>query len=117
MSKTFGYYLTLTVKDLVSAIMVNEDRTEITKDELYDTFLKTTYKMKKKGINGRVAYSREDLKEFKMENADDFEVGINYIKLSDRHSIEWLQEHVVSYISIDKLQLLGLIPYENDFSL
>ena len=117
MSRTFGYYLTISLKDLIASIMINEDRTIISKDELYDAFLKTTHKMKQKGIDGRVAYSREDLKEFKMENEDDFEMGINYIKLNDRHSIEWLQEHIISYMSIDRLQLLGLIPYEKDFSI
>ena len=117
MSKTFGYYLTIPVKDLISSIMINEDRTEISKDELYDTFLKTTHKMKQKGINGRVAYSREDLTEFKRDYENEFDVGIKYIRLRDGYSIEWLQEHIASYMSIDTMELLGLIPYEEDFSL
>ena len=116
MSKTFGYYLTISMKELITSIMVNEYRTEISKDELYDTFLKTTYKMKQKGIDGRVAYSRDDLTEFKYEYENEFDVGISYIRLRDGYSIDWLQEHIVPYMSIDTLQLLGLLPYENDFS-
>ncbi len=117
MSKTFGYYLTISIKDLVASIMINEDKTQIGKDELYDLFLRTTYKMKQKGVNGRVAYSRDDLAEFKREYIDEFEVGIKSIKLRDGYSLEWLQDHIVSYMSVDTLQLLGVIPCENELSL
>lgn len=116
MSKTFGYYLTVTVKDLVSSIMINEDRTEIGKDELYDAFLKTSHKMKKKGIDGRVAYSRDDLAEFKREYDNEFDVGISYIRLRDGYSVEWLQENIIPYLPTDTLKLLDLLPYENELS-
>ena len=116
MSKTFGYYLRISIKDLVSSIMVNDDKTEIRTDELYDLFLKTTYKMKQKGIDGQVDYSREYIKEFKYDN-EEFDVGVGYIRLRDGYSIDWLQQNIIPYISTDKLQLLGLIPYDNEFSL
>ncbi|MFQ6724585.1 MAG: hypothetical protein ACLRFE_04585 [Clostridia bacterium] len=116
MSKTFGYYLTISVKDLIASIMINEDRTEISKGELYDLYLDTMQKMKDNNIDGRVAYSRDDLNEFKQENEKYFEVGISYIKLRNG-SIEWLQQHVVPYMSIDTLQILDMIPQHDEFSL
>lgn len=116
MSRTFGYYMTISLKDLISSIMINEDRTVIGKDELYDTYLKTTYEMKQRGIQGRIAYSRDDLKEFKFEYENEFEVGINYIKLCDGLSLEWVEEHIASYMSVDKMQVLGLIPYDDEYS-
>ena len=73
--------------------------------------------MKKRRIDGRVAYSRDDLMEFKREDEKQFDVGISYIRLRDGYSIEWLQQHMISYMSIDTMQLLGLIPYDNEFSL
>ena len=115
--KTYGYYLTVSIKDLVSAIMVNEDRTEIRMDEVYDLFLKTTHKMKQRKINGGVMYSREYLSEFKQEYEKYFEVGIGYIRLRDGYSIEWLQQHIVPYMSMDEMELLGLIPQENNLTL
>ena len=117
MSKTYNYYLTVTMKDLVSAIMVNEDRTEIRTGEVYDLYLDTMAKMKQKGIYGGVQYSREYLKEFKQEYEEEFEVGIGYIRLRDKYNMDWLQEHIVSYMSLIKLELLGLIEQNNTYTL
>jgi len=117
MSRTFGYFLTISIKDLIASIMVNDDKTEITKGELYDLYLDTMAEMKKRGVKGRVAYSRDDLMEFKYENEKQFDVGISYIRLRDGYSVDWLQQHIIPYMSVDTMQLLGLIPYDNEFSI
>ena len=111
--KATGPCLRITMKELISSMMVAEDRTEIRKGEIYDRYLEITYKMKQKNINGVVLYSREHLDVFKYENDNEFDVGVKTISLKDGYTIDWLYQTVVSHIPNKKLQILGLIEQEN----
>ena len=54
-------------------------------------------------------YSNVYLKQFSFEYADDFYVGEKFIHLKNGHDINWVMENITSYLSIDKLKLLGFI--------
>lgn len=110
-----SYYknLTFEIKDLVATIMILNNKTEISKDELYNLCLALYKKMEKEKIYGNVMYSNVYLKYFEREFSEHFYVGENYISLKTGYNIDWLIKNITPYISLDKLEFLGLIDLEN----
>ena len=106
-------YLTFEIKDLVATIMILKNKTEITIKEVYDLSQKLYTKMKEQKILGSVMYSNVYLMDFALKYVDDFYVGEKFIHLKNGRDINWLMENITSYLSIDKLELLGFINLED----
>ena len=106
-------YLTFDIKDLVATIMIKNNKTEISIDEVYNLSQELYHRMKEKNILGSVMYSNVYLRCFALEYVDDFYVGEKFIHLKNDHDINWLIENFTSYLSIDKLELLGFIDLED----
>ena len=106
-------FITFYLNELIVAYMILNNRTEISIEEIYNFVLGLDQKMKKEKIFGNILYSNVYLREFKQEYFEDFYVGENYISLKKEHSIEWLIKNYTPYMSLDKLELLGLIDFEN----
>lgn len=111
--KKFNPFITFYMKELIVAYMILNNKTEISIDEIYNFSLSLDKKMKKEEILGTILYSNVYLREFKQEYFEDFYVGENYISLKKEHSLEWLIKNYTPYMSLDKLELLGLIDLEN----
>lgn len=105
--------LTFEIKDLVATIMILNNKTEISKEEIYNLHINLYNKMKKEKVFGSVMYSNVYLKYFEREFSDQFYVGENYISLRNGYDIDWIIKNITSYISLDKLEFLGLINLEN----
>ena len=105
--------LTFEIKDLVATIMILKNKTEITKEEVYDLHISLYKKMKKEKVFGSVMYSNVYLKYFEREFSDQFYVGENYISLRNGYDVDWIIKNITPYISVDKLEFLGLINLEN----
>ena len=112
MNNKYGY-LTFEIKDLVATIMVLNNKTEISIDDVYNLSQELYYKMKDLNILGSVMFSNVYLKDFALEYVDNFYVGENYISLRNGYDIDWIIKNITSYISVDKLEFLGLINLEN----
>ncbi|MBQ8615026.1 MAG: hypothetical protein IJ415_00425 [Clostridia bacterium] len=110
-----SYYknFTFEIKDLVATIMILNNKTEISKEELYNLYMSLYKKMEKEKIYGSVMYSNVYLKYFEREYSEQFYVGQNYISLKNGYNIDWLIENITPYISLDKLEFLELINLEN----
>ena len=110
-----SYYknMTFEIKDLVATIMILNNTTEITIEEVYHLCLSLYEKMAKEKIYGNVMYSNVYLKYFEREFSDQFYVGQNFISLKSGYDINWIIENITSYISLDKLEFLGLIDLKN----
>jgi len=111
--KKISPFITFYMKELIVAYMILNNKTEISIQEIYNFSLSLDQKMKKEKILGTILYSNVYLREFKQEYFEDFYVGENYISLKKEHSIEWLIKNYTPYMSLDKLELLGLIDLEN----
>jgi len=111
--KKYNPFITFYMKELIVAYMILNNKTEISIDEIYNFSLSLDKKMKKENIIGNILYSNVYLREFKQENSEDFYVGENYISLKKGHSIEWLIKNYTPYMSLDKLEILGLIDLKN----
>jgi len=111
--KKISPFITFYIKELIVAYMILNNKTEISIQEIYNFSLSLDQKMKKEKILGTILYSNVYLREFKQEYFEDFYVGENYISLKKEHSIEWLIKNYTPYMSLDKLELLGLIDLEN----
>lgn len=112
MNNKYGY-LTFNIKDLVATIMIQNNKTEISIDEVYNLSQALYAKMKDLKILGSIMYSNVYLMDFALEHVDDFYVGEKFIHLKNGHDINWLIENFTSYLSIDKLELLGFIDFED----
>ena len=106
-------YLTFDIKDLVATIMILNNKTEITIEEVYNLSQKLNYEMKEQNILGTVMYSNVYLMNFALEYVDDFYVGEKFIRLKNGCDVKWLMENITAYLSIDKLELLGFIDFED----
>ena len=112
MNNKYGY-LTFEIKDLVATIMVLNDKTEISIDDVYNLSQELYSKMKDLNILGSVMFSNVYLKDFALEYVDNFYVGEKFIRLKNGHDKYWLIEHFTSYLSVDKLELLGFFEISN----
>ena len=110
-----SYYknFTFEIKDLVATIMILNNKTEINIEEVYHLCMSLYKKMEKEKIYGNVMYSNVYLKYFEREYSEQFHVGQNFISLNSGYNIDWLIENITPYISLDKLEFLGLIDLEN----
>ena len=108
MNNTYGH-LTIEIKDLVSTIMILNNKTEISIDEVYNFSQELYTKMKEQNILGSVMFSNVYLKDFERTYCEDFYVGERFISLKNGHDINWLIENFASYLSYDKLELLGFL--------
>lgn len=111
--KKFNQFITFYIKELIVSYMILNNKTEISIEEIYNFSLSLDKKMKKENIIGNILYSNVYLREFKQENSEDFYVGEKYISLKKEHSIEWLIKNYTPYMSLDKLEILGLIDLKN----
>jgi len=116
MNNTYEY-LTIEIKDLVSTIMILNNKTEISIDEVYNFSQELYTKMKEQNILGSVMFSNVYLKDFERRYSEDFYVGERFISLKNGRDINWLIENFTSYLSIDKLQLLGLLDETNEVTI
>ena len=107
-------YITFQIKDLVATVMILNNKTEITIDDVYNLSQELYSKMKEQNILGSVMYSNVYLRAFALECVDDFYVGEKFIHLKNGHDINWLIENYTSYLSIDKLELLGFLDIKNN---
>ncbi len=105
--------LTFEIKDLIATIMILNNKTEITKEEVYNFYLDLYQKMEKEKVFGSVMYSNVYLKYFEREFSEQFYVGENYISLKNGYDIDWIIKNITPYISVDKLEFLGLINLED----
>ena len=111
--KKFNPFMTFYIKELVVSCMILNNKTEISIEELFNFSLSLDRKMKKENIVGNILYSNVYLREFKQEYFENFYVSENYISLKKGHNIDWLIKNYTPYMSLDKLELLGLIDFEN----
>ena len=102
-------YITFEIKDLITTIMVLNNKTEIAINDIYDLSKKLYAKMKKEKITGTILYSNVYLKEFEREYSEDFYVGNDFVLLNKNHDIHWIIEHFASFLPLEKLELLGFL--------
>ena len=105
--------LTFEIKDLVATLMILNNKTEITKEEIYNFYLSLYQKMEKEKVIGSVMYSNVYLTYFEREFSEQFYVGENYISLKNGYDIDWIIKNITPYISLDKLEFLKLINLED----
>lgn len=99
----------ITLRDLVSSIMIKEKRTEVGDGHVYDIAQNL---QKKLGANGLVDYDSLSFKEFAKRNPE-FDHALAVFSLKEGYGLDWLVENANEHMAVEVMEVLGLFDDEN----
>ncbi len=98
----------ITLEDMVSSLMIKFSKMSINIKDLYDYYILLENKFKNKSKNNIILYSNEYIKDFlKLNNEFGFNKGVIFLKKD--FNLNYLQEHFISFMDIEKLEYLDLL--------
>ena len=103
----------ITLRDLVSSIMITEKRAEVGGGYVYAAAKKLQRKL---GSEGVVDYESASFKSFaKIYPEFDYKMGV--FSLKKGYDLDWLAEQVNLNMAVDKMEALGLLDDGNASSI
>ena len=101
----------ITVKDMVTSLMIKLKRRSISTTELYNYFVDLEKSLNSVYRSSLILYSNVYIQDFLRDN---LEFGFNHsrIFLKAGFDFNYLQEHFLSLMSLEKLEIFGLLTEE-----
>ncbi len=101
----------ITVKDMITSLMVKLKRRSISTTELYNCFVDLEESLNSIYKSSLILFSNVYIQDFLRENPE-FGFNDSRIFLKNNFDFNYLQEHFLSLMSLEKLEIFGLLMEE-----